>query len=203
MGGPTAFESRLDYIFQPNTSQQDLGANGAGISTIMNIGNEPDFATPYLYNYLNKQWKSVQQTRSLANQYFHNANYGVPGNSDAGALNSWLIWQMLGIYPIVTQTVYLISSPWFSDLNMTINGNSTLRVTATMSESQNTTSGSSFGQGNYYVQSVTINGANWNKNWFDHEDIMVSGGTMEFVLGSQPVVWETGDVPPSPGHLVL
>lgn len=67
MGGPDAFESRLDYIFQPNTSQQDLGANGAGISSIMNIGNEPGFATPYEYHYLNKQAKSVNQTRDPAN----------------------------------------------------------------------------------------------------------------------------------------
>ena len=67
MGGPTAFESRLDYIFQPGTSQQNLGANGAGISSIMNIGNEPDFATPYEYHYVNKQAKSVNQTRDLAN----------------------------------------------------------------------------------------------------------------------------------------
>ena len=68
MGGAEAFESRLDYIFQVNTSQADLGANGAGINTIMNIGNEPDFATPYEYHYLNKQAKSVQRTRELANQ---------------------------------------------------------------------------------------------------------------------------------------
>jgi putative alpha-1,2-mannosidase len=45
-----------------------LGANGAGINTIMNIGNEPDFATPYEYHYLNKQAKSVQRTHELANQ---------------------------------------------------------------------------------------------------------------------------------------
>lgn len=46
MGGEDEFERRLDYIFQANTSEQDLGANGAGITTLMNIGNEPDFATP-------------------------------------------------------------------------------------------------------------------------------------------------------------
>lgn len=68
MGGPDEFERRLDYIFQPNTSEQDLGANGAAINTLMNIGNEPDFATPYEYNYLNKQWKSVREGRALANE---------------------------------------------------------------------------------------------------------------------------------------
>jgi putative alpha-1,2-mannosidase len=38
MGGEEAFERRLDYMFQPNSSQQDLGVNGAGIDTLMNIG---------------------------------------------------------------------------------------------------------------------------------------------------------------------
>lgn len=68
MGGADAFESRLDYMFLPNTSQTNLGANNVGITSIMNIGNEPDFATPYLYNYISKQWKSVNQSRALGNQ---------------------------------------------------------------------------------------------------------------------------------------
>lgn len=191
MGGPDNFESRLDYIFLPNTSQQNLGANGAGINTIMNIGNEPDFATPYLYNYLNKQHKSVSHARSLANQYYHNSPDGVPGNSDAGAINSWLIWQMIGLYPIVTQPVYLLQSPWFSDINMTINNNATLRIIAHDLDNN---------AGSYYVQSVTLNGQPWTKNWFVHEDIMVNGGTIEFFLGTNQTVWETGEVPPSPGH---
>ncbi|KAK5698969.1 hypothetical protein LTR97_006618 [Elasticomyces elasticus] len=210
MGGAADFERRLDYIFLPNTSEQDLGANGAGITTLMNIGqvptfsaysfpvlishsNEPDFATPYEYNYLNKQWKSVRQSRSLANTYFHDEPHGVPGNSDAGALNSWLIWQMLGLYPVVTQPVYLIESPWFDDINMTINGNATLRITATGLDNADS----------YYVQSVRVNGQLWDRNWLEHDDIMVNGGTIAFELGSQPKMWETGEVPPSPGHLIL
>ncbi|EME46957.1 glycoside hydrolase family 92 protein [Dothistroma septosporum NZE10] len=190
MGGADEFERRLDYIFQPNTSEQDLGANGAGITTLMNIGNEPDFATPYEYHYLNKQAKSVQQSRSLANQYFHDATYGVPGNSDAGALNSWLVWQMLGMYPVVTQTTYLLVSPWFSEINMTVNGNSTLRIAANGLDNADS----------YYVQSVKINGQAWERNWLEHKDVMVNGGTIEFELSNEMKSWESGDVPPSPGH---
>ncbi len=39
MGGPDEFERRLDYIFEPNTTEQDHGGNGLGINTIMNIGS--------------------------------------------------------------------------------------------------------------------------------------------------------------------
>jgi putative alpha-1,2-mannosidase len=38
MGGKDEFERRLDWMFRPNSSQQDLGVNGAGITTLMNIG---------------------------------------------------------------------------------------------------------------------------------------------------------------------
>jgi predicted alpha-1,2-mannosidase len=193
MGGTSEFERRLDYIFKPHTSEQDLGANGAGITTIMNIGNEPDFATPYEYHYINKQWKSVRQTRELANEFFHDANYGVPGNSDAGALNSWLLWQMIGLYPVATTPQYLIGSPWFSSLNMTVGDNKTLCIKATNLDNANS----------YYVQSVKVNGQSWDKNWLDHSDVMVNGGTIEYELGSEPKRWETGNVPPSPGHVVL
>jgi putative alpha-1,2-mannosidase len=102
---------------------------------------------------------------------------------------------MIGMYPIVTQPVYLLGSPWFSDINMTVNGN-TLRITADR-----------LGDDSYYVQSVKINGEAWDKNWVEHESpgqrLMIDGGTIEFVLGNEPVEWEKGDVPPSPGHVVL
>ncbi|PVH93969.1 glycoside hydrolase family 92 protein [Periconia macrospinosa] len=199
MGGTAHFERRLDYVFQPNTSGVDLGVNGLGITTINNIANEPDFQTPYLYNYLNKQWKSVERSRQLATDFYFNSSNGIPGNSDAGALNCWLIWQMLGMYPIVTTPVYLLESPWFDDINITVNYNHTLRIRAEGLDDGD-------GKQGYYVQNVSINGQAWNKNWFEHEDaggIMTNGGEILFTLGTEQTVWETGDVPPSPGHRVV
>ncbi|KAL2839080.1 glycosyl hydrolase family 92-domain-containing protein [Aspergillus pseudoustus] len=191
MTGPEAFEARLDLMFKPNTSVQQLGPNGAGITTLMNIGNEPDFATPYLYNYINKQYKSVQRSRDLAYQYFHDASNGLPGNSDAGAMNTWLLWQMLGIYPLVTTPVYLLASPWFPDLNMTVNGDKNLRIIAHGLDD------------GYFVQRVRINGVLWERNWFEQADVMESGGVIEFELGPEMKEWERGRVPPSLGHVEL
>lgn len=193
MGGEDAFEQRLDYIFEPGSSEQNLKINGLGIDTIMNIGNEPDFGTPYQYNYINKQHKSVAKSRELANTYFHNTPSGLPGNSDAGALNSWLVWQMIGLYPIATQTTYLIGSPWFSDINITVNEDRLLRIRANKLDNA----------GSYFIQSVKVNGKEWIKNWLDHSEVMVEGGEIEFELGRRAGVWETGAVPPSPGHFTL
>lgn len=77
---------------------------------------------------------------------------------------------------------------------MTVNGNKTLRITA---------SGLDYNRESYYVQSVRVNGQAWNKNWLTHDDIFVNGGSIDFVLGTNMSIWETGEVPPSPGHVTL
>lgn len=192
MGGAAAFESRLDYALTPNTSEQDLGENGDGITTIINLGNEPSFQSPYLYHFLNKQYKSVNATRILANQLFKDDIYGVPGNSDAGALNSWLIWQMLGLWPKPTEPVYLLGSPWFDNINITLGANKTLHITSR-----------GLTQDAYFVQGVKVNGKQTTQNWLQHQDVFANGGSIEFQVGAQPKLWETGDVPPSPAHMVL
>lgn len=192
MGGPNATESRLDTMFIPGLRTNGVGAggsNGAG-TTLFNPGNEPSFSTPLLYNYLpERQWKTVLQTRSIVNTYYSSGKSGLPGNSDSGALDSWMIWQMLGLYPVATQPVYLIGSPWFTNISLAVGDVKRLSITA-----QNLSDSS------YYVQSLKVNGQAWNQSWLSHDDIK-DGGSLDFVLGSSPVAWDSGMLPPSPGHV--
>lgn len=55
---------------------------------IFNAGNEPSFTSPYLYNFVKgKQYMSVQRSRDIGKLYNSGAA-GLPGNSDAGAMES-------------------------------------------------------------------------------------------------------------------
>lgn len=191
MGGPELFESRLDTMFIPGLAEPTQSGNNAG-TTIFNPGNEPDFMTPFLYNYLGgKQWKSVMRSRAVVDQYYNTKRSGIPGNDDAGAMSSWLVWNMVGLYPVVTQPVYLILSPRFEDVTITLgDGGGMVRIKATGLEK------------GPYVQSLKVNGEAWDRNWLAHEDLVREGGkesVLEFELGEEPVAWDTGDVPPSPG----
>ncbi|WYZ38518.1 hypothetical protein EsH8_III_000432 [Colletotrichum jinshuiense] len=193
MGGPVKFESRLDTSFIHGLAEQDQGNNGIG-SMIYNPGNEPSFMTPFLYNYIGrKQWKSVMRSKSVVDDYYHVGASGIPGNDDAGSMSSWLVWNMLGLYPVVTQPVYLVLSPRFEDVSIQLGkAGSILRITATGLE-----------QGPY-VQSLKVNGKEWNKSWVTHEDLLgenSQGGLLEFVLGAEPQEWDSGELPPSPGAL--
>ncbi|KAK6448671.1 hypothetical protein FP744_10004921 [Trichoderma asperellum] len=189
MGGVDATEKRLDLMFVPNLRTTDLGVGVGSGTTLFNPGNEPSFSTPFLYNYLpGRQYKAVNQSRVNIDENYFAGSIGLPGNSDAGAMDSWMLWQMLGLYPVVTQPVYLILAPWFEHISVSVGGSYTLRIKA-----------QGLSNSSFFVQSLKVNGKPWNKSWLEHSDI-AKGGLLEFVLGSEPNSWDTGDVPPSPGH---
>jgi predicted alpha-1,2-mannosidase len=93
IGGDDRFVDRIDKLF-------DL--------KIFNAGNEPGFTSPFLYNFVKgKQWKSVERSRYIGNLY-NGSESGLPGNSDAGAMESNLLvsrtffsGHFLGLYAAV------------------------------------------------------------------------------------------------------
>jgi predicted alpha-1,2-mannosidase len=183
--GSGTFVDRLEMVFKPNinTSGRSAGFN----NTIFNPGNEPSFTTPYLYNFVGRQDLSVKQSRNIAKSYYFPTAAGLPGNSDAGAMESWLIWNILGLYPITGQTTFLIGSPWFANTTISLGSGRELGIT--------TTGGS---DSSFYVQSLVVNGKQWTQSWLTWEDVFAKGGSMAFVLGPEPTNWTTGPPPPSP-----
>ncbi|KAK8105394.1 hypothetical protein PG999_008753 [Apiospora kogelbergensis] len=183
-GGTDAFVARLEAMFTP-------GLNPKGESkfnkTLFNPGNEPSFTTPFLFNYVGRQDLTVKYSRFNAKSYYKPTPGGLPGNSDAGAMESWILWVMLGLYPMTGQTTFLVGSPWFSDLTIHLGGGKELHIT--------TTGGS---EDVYYVQSLKVNGKSWDKAWVTWDDVFANGGSMEYILGPEPVKWATGPAPPSP-----
>lgn len=185
-GGPDAFVARLETTFRPGVSR----ANPQFNHTIFNPGNEPSFTTPYLYNFVNRQDLTVKRSRHIAKSYYHPTPDGLPGNSDAGAMESWLLWNMIGLYPMTGQPFFLIGSPWLSDLTIDLGPGKRLYIT---------TAGGR--EDAFYVQSLKVNGKRWNKSWLTWYDVFDAGGTLEFELGSNPVNWTTGPPPPSMASL--
>ncbi|KAL4734498.1 glycosyl hydrolase family 92-domain-containing protein [Aspergillus similis] len=184
-GGEKTMRERLDTMFTDGAS----GSSGI----IFDPTNEPMFNIPYLYNYINRQDLSVAQSRSIAKSYYNTGVNGLPGNSDAGAMQTWLLWNMIGLYPITGQTTFLIHSPWFESLTIDLGDGKTLEVT--------TAGGDGTGDENIYVQRLKVNGKNWRKNWLEWDDVFAEGGTLEFELGAEPSDWFTGKVPPSPASV--
>ncbi|KAJ5719199.1 glycosyl hydrolase family 92-domain-containing protein [Penicillium malachiteum] len=182
MGGNATVVSRLDTMFTEGAS----GSSG----TIFDPTNEPMFNLPYLYNFVGRQDLAVSRSRKVAKEDYTTGVSGLPGNSDAGAMQTWLLWNMIGLYPITGQTTFLIHSPWFESMTIDLGSNKTLQITST--------GGDGNGDSDIYVQSLKVNGQAWKKNWLTWDDIFAEGGTLEFELGASAVNWTTGALPPSP-----
>jgi predicted alpha-1,2-mannosidase len=90
IGGDDRFVDRLDKLF-------DL--------KIFNAGNEPGFTSPFLYNFVKgKQYKSVERSRYIGNLY-NGGESGLPGNSDAGAMESNLLVSRVLLFSLEKHTV--------------------------------------------------------------------------------------------------
>jgi putative alpha-1,2-mannosidase len=95
---------------------------------------------------------------------------------------------MIGLYPLTGQATFLIGSPWFERLEIDLGEGKSLLVTSTGGNQED----------GFYVQSLRVNGEEWDRAWVEWDDIFARGGRMEFVLGRQPVRWAEGMLLPSP-----
>jgi putative alpha-1,2-mannosidase len=83
VGGDERFVDRLNKVFE-------LG--------FFDAGNEPSFHTPYLYNFVKgEQWRSVERSRDIGKLY-NSGERGLPGNSDAGAMEANLLVRVSPFY---------------------------------------------------------------------------------------------------------
>lgn len=171
-GGEKQFNARLDFIFSRGH---------------FDISNEPGFLMPLLYNYSGRPDKSADIVHLLLEKAFSDTRAGIPGNDDSGAMSSWLLFQSIGIFPVVGQDVYLISTPSVPDASLSLGNGKRLHIVAKDFDSAGL---------NRYVQFATLNGKNLETSWFRHAQIK-DGGTLVLTMGSAPSNWGTATPPPS------
>ncbi|RMY55896.1 hypothetical protein D0865_03934 [Hortaea werneckii] len=189
MGGDEQFIKRLDASFLPGFGTS-VGENNDAGSALFNPGNEPSFMTPFLYNYVpGYHWKTVNQTRATVDAFYGVGRDGYPGNIDGGALPSWLIFNLIGLYPVSAQPIYLLSAPRFETLSIRLFG-------GTAQETRLNISAPEISDSKYYPQTVTFNGQKLDRSWMTHYELG-GGGELVFEMGENPASWDTGERPPS------
>ncbi|KAJ5391953.1 hypothetical protein N7509_007443 [Penicillium cosmopolitanum] len=181
VGGPDTFVKRLDYFHN---------------SGLADIGNEPVFLTVYEYHYAGRPALSTKRAHNYIPRTFNASNNGLPGNDDSGAMGSFLAWSLMGLFPNPGQSVYLISPPFFEAVEIT---HPETNKTATI---RNINFDSSYEK--IFVQSATLNGKPYTKNWIDHA-FFTEGMTLELTLGEAESDWGTRkeDLPPSLSDTVV
>jgi len=194
MGGNDAFVSNLDATFVEPLGKSKFEFYAQLPDQTGNVGqfsmaNEPSLHIPYLYNYAGQPWKTQKMTRALLTYWFRNDLMGVPGDEDGGGTSAFVVFSQLGFYPVTPGSpTYNIGSPVFSESVIKLDNGKEFKISAKNCSADNK-----------YIQSAKLNGKEWNKPWFSHDDIK-DGGVLELVMGNRAnKAWGSSPeaVPPS------
>jgi predicted alpha-1,2-mannosidase len=170
-GGKQQFVRRLDAFFD--------------VPDRYDVGNEPGFLAPYLYNWAGRPDKTAEHLRAIIAKSYHAGPNGLPGNDDSGAMSSWFAFGQIGIYPNAGQDVYLIGSPAYPRTTLHLAGGKDFVIEA-----------KDVSADNLYIISAQLNGKPLNRSWLRHAEI-VSGGKLVLTMAKTPTHWAETDLPPS------
>lgn len=196
MGGPEKFVANLDQTFSEPLGKSKYAFYSQLPDHTGNVGqfsmaNEPSLHVPYLYNYAGKPWKTQKRIRQMLDTWFRNDLMGIPGDEDGGGMSAFVVLSQLGFYPVTPgMTAYNIGSPMFEDAKVQLPDGKVFEIRAHNANKENK-----------YIQSATLNGEEWTKPWFDHNDIK-DGGLLTLEMGRKPnPKWgaSLNDAPPSAG----
>jgi predicted alpha-1,2-mannosidase len=180
MGGPKAAEQKLDELFTTEISRPKFEfwakfPDSTGLVGQFVMANEPSFSTPYLYTHVGAPWKSQKILRTLLETFYQDNLHGIPGDEDGGGMTSWVVFTMMGFYPITPGVpAYTLGSPVFDDVSIRLENGKIFRLTASNNSRENK-----------YIQSVKLNGKSLDRLWFSHGDL-TNGGHLELEMGNAP-----------------
>lgn len=138
-------------------------------------GNEPSHHIAYMYAFLGQHWKTEYRVRQILDTMYHTGPDGYPGNEDAGQMSAWAVWNILGLYPEnPVGGEYVFGSPSIDRAEITMPSGKVFTIVANNNSEKN-----------IYIQSVTLNGAPYDKVYIMHSDMM-KGGTLTFNMGPKP-----------------
>lgn len=153
MGGRNAFVARLDQFFNGNHYWH---------------GNETDQQAPYLYTLAGEPRKTADLVRRIVNDEYGTGPDGLSGNEDAGQMSAWLVFSMMGFYPVCPgKPEYAIGYPSFNSIKIKPEGKGkSFRI-----KSSNDISAA--------FSKVYLNGKLLESNVLPHQQI-VRGGKLNF-----------------------
>ena len=183
MGGNKNFVHMLDSVFLVSP---DIANNKRSMiheereMEVMNMGNYAHGNQPiqhmiYMYDWGGQPWKAQYWIREVMNRLYNAAPDGYCGDEDNGQTSAWYVFSALGFYPVCPgANQYAMGAPYFKRAVIHFENGKTMTISA---EGNSDT--------NRYVNSMTLNGAEYTHNYLNHADL-VKGGSMDYQMAATP-----------------
>jgi len=160
MGGRKNFLDKLDEFFDEGHYWH---------------GNETDQQAPFMFAMAGKPSKTQYWTTKINREEYGTGPGGLSGNEDAGQMSAWLVFSMIGFYPVCPASgEYIITSPAFESIKIQLPGG---KYFTSKSEGLN--------EDSFYIRSLTRNKKKLTGVSLSHDEIM-EGSTMVFRISQKP-----------------
>ena len=168
-GGEEPFLNKLDSVFtvELKTTQADV----TGLIGQYAHGNEPSHHVTYLYTLAGRPERTQELIRQIFDTQYRPEPDGLCGNDDCGQMSAWYMFSAMGFYPVdPVSGNYVFGAPQLPKIVLHLADGKTFTVIA-----------EGLSEENKYVESITLNGEAYTKNYITHEDIL-NGGTLVFKM---------------------
>lgn len=174
LGGKDSLEVWLDNLF--SVSSETSGRHQVDITGLIGQyahGNEPSHHMAYLYNFTNAEWKTQKYVHQILTTLYSDQPDGLSGNEDCGQMSSWYVLSSMGIYSFSPGSdIYLTGTPIFDSVQINLENGNHFKIKA-----------ENLSDENIYVQSISLNGNELNRNYIYHHEIM-NGGNLTFKMNA-------------------
>lgn len=181
LGSKAQFETNLDTLF--SAKLETTGREQVDITGLIGQyahGNEPSHHMAYLYNFVNKPYKTQLKVHEILTTLYSNSPDGISGNEDCGQMSAWYVFSSLGFYPVTpASNTYIIGKPLFKSASIHLENQNTFSIRA-----------NNLSDSNRYVASVKLNGTPLERSFIYHSEI-INGGDLEFFMTYKPSQWGT------------
>ncbi|MEE3245697.1 MAG: glycoside hydrolase family 92 protein, partial [Bacteroidota bacterium] len=176
-GGAEPFTGMLEQLFTESSeiTGDFTSADISGLIGQYAHGNEPSHHIAYLFNRAGKPWRTQYWVNHILKTQYNTTPNGLSGNEDAGQMSAWYVWSSMGLYPFnPASAAYEIGSPVYAKSTINLPSGKTFTITA-----------EGVSEENFYIQSATLNGEEFNQTSITHEQI-TAGGELKLVMGATP-----------------
>ncbi|MDB5153380.1 MAG: hypothetical protein JWR54_2131 [Mucilaginibacter sp.] len=175
-GSEQQFIKKLDSLF---IVKGDLGKeHSPDISGLIGQyahGNEPSHHIAYLYAYAGQPWKTAEKIRYILDNFYTAKPDGIIGNEDVGQMSAWYVLSAMGFYPAnPANGIYVFGSPVVNEATLNVGKGKKFHIIVKNNSTVNK-----------YIQSITLNGADYKKSFLPHRDI-IKGGQLVIIMGNKP-----------------
>ncbi|WP_128760081.1 GH92 family glycosyl hydrolase [Leeuwenhoekiella aestuarii] len=176
-GGSEPFTAMLEQLFTESSeiTGDHISNDISGLIGQYAHGNEPSHHIAYLFNRAGKPWRTQYWINQILKTQYNTTPNGLSGNEDAGQMSAWYVWSSMGLYSFnPASAAYEIGSPVYEKSTINLPSGKTFTIVA-----------EGVSQENFYIQSATLNGKDFNQTSITHKQI-IAGGELKLVMGARP-----------------